>query len=434
MIKIVIGANYGDEGKGKASAFFASHFCSDLFTKKGLIEPSVAVVRFNGGAQAGHTAKVGTFRHVFSHFSVGAGIGVPTILTRDFVCTPNLFLQEREEIQSKSDGYSPKVFVDPECIVSTPFDMIINVLAEQSRGHGRHGSVGIGFGEAIERSQVQRPEFEIKAKDLCFVPLLQAKLSAIFNEYLPMRLQDLGIPLVKLSNIRKLFHTFELECQEFIKHVELKRDYDAINDFDHLVFEGAQGLLLDQNGKDFPHVTRSNTGVENAIKVLIEAGRAPSADQDNISLEEFEQIEVVYMTRPYLTRHGAGPLKHEGKWDPKWFNIVDETNVFNQFQENLRFAPLNLRSLYSRAVNDFLQIRKFCGNDGQDLARFSFGVICLDQIANQEQMIPIVNDHGDITFTSIADFANNLGNCFGESWGAFQVLHFGQHSTKLLTY
>ncbi len=95
----------------------------------------------------------------------------------------------------------------------------------------------------------------------------------------------------------------------------------------HVVFEGAQGLMLDQQRGTFPHVTRSHTGIKN---VLALAGEA------NISV-----LNVTYATRAYLTRHGAGPLAHELPQAPS-SGIRDETNITNDWQGSLRYAHLDV--------------------------------------------------------------------------------------------
>jgi adenylosuccinate synthase len=107
-IQVCIGANYGDEGKGRTTAWLAAKS-----------KQKVAVVRFNGGAQAGHTVKSGHYRHVFSHFGSGSFDYVPTILTKDFVCSPYLFMKEHEQLICKG-VIRPDVYIDPRCPITTP--------------------------------------------------------------------------------------------------------------------------------------------------------------------------------------------------------------------------------------------------------------------------------------------------------------------------
>ena len=95
------------------------------------------------------------------------------------------------------------------------------------------------------------------------------------------------------------------------------------------IFESAQGLLLDQNHEWFPHVTHANTGSDDIVPYYDEL-----VEHDYID----EPMRIHYVTRGYLTRHGAGPLPHE---DSNLY-YPDDTNVQHEFQGALRYAPLNL--------------------------------------------------------------------------------------------
>lgn len=101
------------------------------------------------------------------------------------------------------------------------------------------------------------------------------------------------------------------------------------------VFEGAQGLCLDSENREFfPHVTRSRTGLHNVRILCREAG--------------IDDLEAWYVTRTYLTKHGAGPLPGE---DPR-LSYEDETNEESVYQGKMRFAPLDPRDLWRRIRRD----------------------------------------------------------------------------------
>ena len=117
---------------------------------------------------------------------------------------------------------------------------------------------------------------------------------------------------------------------------------EFLKKFDNIVFEAGQGLLLDQNNKKyFPHLTPSNTGIKNAKKII---ERIDWGDEIN--------IETCYVSRTYLTRHGAGDFLTECDKRAINANMCDKTNVPNQFQDTLRYGFLLLRSLYSRCSED----------------------------------------------------------------------------------
>jgi hypothetical protein len=110
------------------------------------------------------------------------------------------------------------------------------------------------------------------------------------------------------------------------------------------LFEGAQGLLLDQDRGCFPHVTRSNTGLRNVLALADELG--------------LERLDVTYVTRAYLTRHGAGAAAARAT-RKTYPGVVDTTNVPNEHQGTLRFAWLDL-DLLGRAIAADLAMRIGC--------------------------------------------------------------------------
>src|SRR5262249_26694101 len=174
----VIGANFGDEGKGLAVDAIVA------------LDPDAAVIRFNGGAQAGHTvvAEDGR-RHVFSHFGAGTLRGAATFLSRFFVVQPSIFA--REAVELAGIGVKPSVFVDPDAQVTTPFDVLINQWVEETRGRSRHGSVGVGFGETIERLELGHG---LAVRDLGDDEATPRTLPRLRALWLPIRLARLGVP------------------------------------------------------------------------------------------------------------------------------------------------------------------------------------------------------------------------------------------------
>jgi adenylosuccinate synthase len=340
-IDVVIGANYGDEGKG-LMVDGLSHFHQDQ---------TVAVVRFNGGAQAGHTVTAPDGRrHIFSHFGSGSLVGVPTILSRFFVLNPVVFYHEERELWALDSD--PRVRISDNCITTTPYDVFINREMERQRTNNRHGSCGIGFGETIERIQARGHGAKFTVTDMYnFSPREWDEYLGYLRElYVPARLQNSGFIFDSNTMARMKYEcNDDLFIERFNGMVDNKRttivDDDVILDgFEHLIFEGAQGLLLDMDGADFPHVTRSKTGITNVLEILDDTGR-------NWIREE--HINVWYMSRAYLTRHGAGPLKGEIGRTELGFDVVDNTNIPNDWQEALRFAPLNVKDLADRVGQDF---------------------------------------------------------------------------------
>lgn len=375
--QVVIGANYGDEGKGLMTDYHVAPAGKDGI-----------VVRFNGGAQAGHTVTTpGGVRHVFSHVGSGTVAGAATYLSRHFVCHPALFLKEADALAANGVALPP-VFVDDRAPLSILYDILLNQIAERHRGDGRHGSCGMGFGETVERNL--DPAFALTVADLRHGSgyLLQ-RLAAIRDDYVPRRLAALGIPALDAQSAEWLASDDVLQrdvhtAMQFRRATQCARP-DVLRNSAQVVFEGAQGLLLDQERGAFPYVTRSHTGVHNALDVAMEAG--------------IETVDITYVTRAYLTRHGAGPLAGELP-DQPYPGIEDRTNVPNEFQGRLRFAHLDLDLLERTIRTDFGDALACDGI----AATLNLAVSCLDQVGPAVTIV----DNGECKTVEPAALAGRL--------------------------
>ena len=313
-IDIVIGNGYGDEGKGSTTDML----CRDR----------TVVVRFSGGAQAGHTVVTPEGqRHVFSSFGSGAFRGAGTYLSRFFLLDPIKLNQEAKKLIAAGVNLLPAV-VDPMAPVVTPFDVLANQLQEKLRNlnvsvkDSRHGSCGYGIGEAAKREE--EGPVRLRAQDLLAPKsILSARISSIRFDVLSRLTQLGGRGTTFLTGLYQDLEYAEANfldaLPEFLERVAIRRD--DLSGYDHLVFEGSQGLLLDRDIGVFPHVTRSKTGLVNVEKLIG---------------SEISEATVYWISRAYMTRHGAGPLDGELP-RPSW--VKDPTNVDNEWQGSLRYAP-----------------------------------------------------------------------------------------------
>ncbi len=343
----VIGANYGDEGKGAVTDFIASQMGPDDCT----------VVRFNGGAQAGHTVvSPDGRRHVFSHFGAGSFSGCPTHLSQFFIVNPHFFVKELQELAAL--GLEPKVSIDGRALLTTPLDVFINQAIEEQRGLARHGSCGVGINETVTRC-LKSPEYSTQAQDLLNPRLLHQRILYLAKNWLPKRLKALNLH-TEIEQVRKIEDVLESvvsvyidECDRLLGNADITLSFP---DSGFFVFEGAQGLMLDEDRLDqFPHVTRSKTGLENVAFLC--------------KRNQIELMDVHYVTRTYLTKHGAGPLPNECDW-----RFSDATNIANRYQGNLRYAPLSVEDLCHSVDLDFRRGKYFFPQISARLA-----VTCLDQ-------------------------------------------------------
>jgi adenylosuccinate synthase len=395
----VIGAGWGDEGKGVTTDYFADQL------KTGY------VVRFNSGAQAAHTVQLDNdTRHVFSHFGSGTFVGLSTVLGEHFVVNPLLFQKEREELLAL--GYNPKTYVHENCMVTTPYDMIVNQLLETLRGDNRHGSCGVGFNETIERHE-NYPTLTTRVYEISDIlvgwSFLIQQLECIRSEWLRTRTsitkESLSDPiiasLVEAYNSTKLFNDYIKSWDYFVENVEIIPNYNLLNN-DNVIFEGAQGLQLDQNSGNFPYVTRSNTGIKNVLEIV---------DQ----LDNPKKLEVVYVSRCYSTKHGAGPLPFEQDF-PEHLDNVDKTNKPNEFQGTLRYAPLNLDDYVLLTMTDISQC------EGVDyMVQVLTAFTCLDQNPTQLISKGVIHDFTIDQFNeNIIGMANIIS--YGPTRSTIQVI------------
>lgn len=323
---VVIGTNYGDEGKGLTTDWLASNS----------VKNKTIVARFSGGANAGHTVELDDGRrHVFSHISSGSFRGVPTLLTRDFVVNPILFWKEVEKFNSYAEV--PNIYVDPRCRVTTPLDVIINQERERMRSGYRHGSTGVGINETVKRHD---QGITLTVSDLLDKDIRINKINLIID-YFKQEMVKINSQY-DFSIIDDAIIRFYNDCIDFIRFVLVAYDKKVIQKFNHVIFEGSQGLMLDENSKDFPHVTRASTGVTNLVKYFED--------------EQFKdaEIDLYYITRSYLTRHGNGPMPTE-KPDMFYFDL---TNQPNEFQGTLRFGDLDFNRMRHEVINDYKQLFK----------------------------------------------------------------------------
>lgn len=356
LFQAVIGSNFGDEGKGRT----VDYLCSQAY------DP--LVIRHNSGAQAGHTVEIGSSRHIHQHFGSGTMRGAPTLLMHRFVVNPLAFNREWEELEGK--GITPTVYIDENCIVTTPLDIMLNQMTEIARGADRHGSCGMGFGETLERHENLRGP-KIRVKNCDNFNIFDASM------WFVARIVERNIerePLAAanwpgLDTYDKLMQS-QFNWARWVEEVELMRKRaiitrraDLVIKGKNVIFEGAQGLMLHQKHEFFPHVTRSNTGLEDIIELIKHTGFTPSA------------LHAFYCSRTYLTRHGNGPLPGELPQKP-YESIVDLTNQSNEWQGSLRFAHYNRDLTFLEIMRDIER------SDVSSVNKFSwsYALNCADQV------------------------------------------------------
>ena len=336
-IKVVVGANFGDEGKG----LMTDYFCHQATSRN----KSCIVVMSNGGAQRGHTVNLfDGKKHVFKHFGSGTLVGAHTYCPSEFILNPMEFVRELEDLQQLF--VSPVVYVEALCRWTTPYDMIINQIVEAARGDKKHGSCGMGIWETVYRWKVQPDLYTIyEFNQLPFDSKVE-HLKRIRDNWLPKRLKEHGVSDVpsewkEIIASDFLIHNFIEDVRIFCTNTR-RVVYPVLKNYDSVVFESGQGLLLDENMTFYgDNTTPSNTGIFNACKRI------------NTQFDA-ANVEFCYVTRTYMTRHGAGRFLTECDKASINSSMFDETNITNPFQDNLRYGELNIDNLKLRVENNLL--------------------------------------------------------------------------------
>ncbi len=314
----VIGKNFGDEGKGLVTASLCS------FARHPLI------VRHNGGAQSGHTVENERTGTRFIHHQIGSGAehGAPTLLAESF--HPDLYQLEKEIASFRElFGFSPTVFAEPEAKITVIDDVLTNMALETARGARRHGSCGMGINACCERNAAG---FGMTVSEIAGSSATRTadRLRQIRREYvLPaaqaLRLNGSNPYYAMLRDDSILLNYAEAICRavDLLSVVEAGSAW--LTRYDALIFETGQGLLLDMDYHEYaPHLTASKTGITESLRFLEKRGMMLN--------------QAVYVTRPYVTRHGAGPLPLACVRESLPGVQPDRTNVGNPWQGHIRYA------------------------------------------------------------------------------------------------
>ncbi len=345
---IVVDLGFGDSGKGITVDYLASK------------NPAASlVVRFGGGHQVGHSVHIGERSHVFSNFGSASMRGVPTWFGPLCVVFPPAIVLEAQALAA----YGPQLFIHPLAMVASPWDIAWNRAREAVLGHG---SCGVGFGATVERNA---SGIRLYAKDILFPWVFREKLQAIASWYRE---------LAGRSGDHQFLHVwndeagsidagrFEEMCRSAASIFELAPLAPLAAKAGHLIFEGHQGIMLDQDNGIYPHLTWSSTGSKGALELL--------ASDTHF---ELEGIDIYYVTRCYQTRHGTGPMSHG---DPVCLiNTEAESNIENKFQGRLRTSTLDTELLEYALLSDQCDLAQIWGRR-LPLPRYHLVITCLDQL------------------------------------------------------
>lgn len=301
----VLGSFFGDEGKGQT----VFNLCKE--TKPQL------VVRFSGGHQVGHTVRmkqdVGYIEHTFSNFGCGTFLDIPTFWSHFCTVDPIAAMLEYKELEKL--GFPPKIYYSPLCEVVLPYDRVEQITDETNL---IHGTVGTGFKKCLDRVKAG---YHLTVADCTNLNVLRCKVMAIVaNYYGHLQSEQLTVNIDQWCI--DVFNYFSS-----VGYVTITELYWATD----IVFEGSQGILLDQTFGIMPYCTPSNTTAKNIAELFN------------------RYIVPVFVMRPYITRHGNGLIPST----KEVISVDDPNNQYNDFQKTMRAVQFDIDLLkHSILINN----------------------------------------------------------------------------------
>jgi adenylosuccinate synthase len=277
---VVIGTQWGDEGKGKVVDW--------------LTDNAQGVVRFQGGHNAGHTLIIGGRKTVLR--LIPSGIMRPDVtcyIGNGVVLSPQALLSEIDELEKSGLSVSPRLRISEACTLILPYHVALDQAREAKRGDAKIGTTGRGIGPAYEDKVARRA---IRLQDLFRPGTLDERLREVLDYHNFVLTQYLHASAVDLARTRDEALQLAERIKPMVADVS-RLLFEANQRGENLLFEGAQGSLLDVDHGTYPFVTSSNCV---AGAACAGAGVGP------------QQLHYVLgITKAYTTRVGSGPFPTE---------------------------------------------------------------------------------------------------------------------------
>lgn len=278
---IIIGAQWGDEGKGRLVDWFSAR--ADY------------VARYNGGDNAGHTVTVG--QQIFKLHLIPSGIIHPhvrAVLGNGMVINPRTLLEEMDQLRQYGVEVGPKrIRISFAAHLVTPAHQALDRALEVARGKGSIGTTGRGIGPAYTDKASRR--------GLRMVDLLSPEFRARLEQHLDEAnrlLRALDASLLEAQPICDEYQEYARRLKDYIGDVSLEL-HQALSAGQAVLAEGAQGTLLDLDMGTYPFVTSSTTTAPGALTGL------------GLGLDVASQTRITGVVKAFQTRVGAGPFPTE---------------------------------------------------------------------------------------------------------------------------
>lgn len=317
-VSVVVGTHYGDEGKGITTARLAA---------LSLWNANPVVMRRNGTAQAGHTIwtrsalQTNERMHVYSHLGSATQYLVPTYWDKHCPVSPLVFVKEVEQLKNgflASNAFyqlaEKKLFTaHPDCPVITHYDMAHGINENQ----GKKESCGHGFFQTLVRTREMQGEHPLTIGQLAERP---DKVGRFLNSVKEYYKNSMDLPELDLQ--------FTSSLSYFLRVATISKQITGVNPDKkaHLIVEGAQGYLLDQS-----HGLKSGD-----CRYLTPSDAAQFTLFDELDIKYLKEEPKCFMvSRPYITRHGDGPLEDELTLDQLVKELETETHTIREHESNI---------------------------------------------------------------------------------------------------
>jgi adenylosuccinate synthase len=277
---VVIGTQWGDEGKGKIVDWLA--------------ESAQGVVRFQGGHNAGHTLWINGKRTVLR--LIPSGIMHPHAICyigNGVVLSPEALLKEIEELEAAGLDVRSRLRISEACPLILPYHVAVDQAREARKGENKIGTTGRGIGPAYEDKVARRA---LRVQDLYDLDVFDEKLKEVLEYHNFILTQYLGAEAVSFDEVKNQALALAPVIKPMVADVSALL-YQAEKEGQQLLFEGAQGALLDVDHGTYPFVTSSN-----CIAGAASAGAGVGPQRLNY---------VLGITKAYTTRVGSGPFPTE---------------------------------------------------------------------------------------------------------------------------
>lgn len=360
--QIVLGAFFGDEGKGSTVQWL----CKEAINRG----EKPLVVRFSGGPQAGHRIVYNGKEHICSSYGSGVLLNVDTALNENVFVDPICIKKEYEVLQEK--GITPDLTISFNCRCITPYDVFSNL---SDTNNLNNGSCGMGIYQTYKR-----------CKESNYSTLLQAVRNP--EEFLN------GVrEYHKLIPEKEFEEMFKESIEWLLEHASFYEEPLFLKDYDTIIYEGSQGLLLDMDHGFMPNCTPSKVGL------------------NGLSPEVLSDAEIFFVMRPYITRHGNGYIPQLSSELENYFTLEEPSNL-----------DTGIQGVFKRGVFDFSLLKtsfdRHCLSNYQYKYHMKFNIVLthVDCINNFDKIPVLMKGDYKITSLSYFDLWVSLDGISIEDW------------------